>query len=117
MTGVQTCALPIYFLNSLKISNVFSDKFNQITFIINPQKKIFEIDAKNTDLGESKTQVESTLKGESIEANFNYKYITDCFQSINSDSVSLDFFTNTKPLVRKPVGDDTFMYLVMPMHR
>lgn len=104
-------------INSLKISNIFSDKFNQITIKIDPQKKVFELLSKNTDIGENITNVQTALTGESVEVNFNYKYITDSFQSINTDSMTILFYGNTKPTVIKPVGDNTFMYLVMPMHR
>jgi DNA polymerase-3 subunit beta len=103
---------------SLKISNIFSDKFNQTKIIINPKKKSFEIQSKNSDVGENKTAVDAALSGEPIEATFNYKYISDCFQSIDADSVSLQFNGSARPLVIRPVsGDQTFMYLVMPMNR
>ncbi|MCC6323577.1 DNA polymerase III subunit beta [Candidatus Nomurabacteria bacterium] len=105
------------FINSLKISNIFSDKFNQITIKIDPNKKVFELLSKNNDIGENTTNVQTALTGEGVEVNFNYKYITDAFQSINTDSITIFLYGNTKPTVIKPVGDNTFMYLVMPMHR
>ena len=57
------------------------------------------------------------LPGEEIEINFNHKYIIDCFQSIDCDSVSLSFNGLNKPVVIKGIGDKTFTYLVMPMNR
>ena len=105
------------FVNSLKVSNIFSDKFNQITIDVNPSKKIFNLESKNTDIGENSTSVQAALTGESVQANFNYKYIIDCFQSINTDSLTIMFYGNTKPTIIKPIGDNSFMYLVMPMHK
>lgn len=106
------------FLNALKISNIFSDKFNQIKLIADPKKKIFEIQTKNSDIGENKTSIDAALTGDPMEINFNYKYIADCFQSIDADSVSLQLSGLNRPMVIKPVsGDQTFMYLVMPMNR
>lgn len=104
-------------INSLKVSNIFSDKFNQITLDINPSKKIFNIESKNVDIGENNTSVQSALTGDPVQVNFNYKYITDSFQSINTDSLTIMFYGNTKPTIIKPIGDNSFMYLVMPMHR
>jgi DNA polymerase III sliding clamp (beta) subunit (PCNA family) len=49
--------------------------------------------------------------------NFNHKYIADCFQSIDTDSVALSFGGPTKPLVIKGVSDKSFLYLVMPMNK
>lgn len=105
------------FLSSLKISNIFSDKFNQVTFIINPAEKIFEIKAKNIDVGENKTILSGALSGEKVSANFNYKYIIDCFQSISGDSLSLELNGSNKAMIINAVGDPSFRYLVMPMNR
>jgi len=104
-------------LSSLKISNLFSDKFNQIGLTIKPSEKFFEIESKNTDIGENNTTLSGALSGEPVSANFNYKYILDCFQSISGDSLSLELNGNNKPMIIKAVGDPSFMYLVMPMNR
>lgn len=104
-------------LHAIKISNVLSDKFNQITFNLNPSEKVFEIDSKNNDVGENTTNIDSVLEGEEVSVNINYKYIVDCFQSINSDSVNLQLNGSNRPLIINPVGDSSFMYLVMPMNR
>ncbi|MES2216107.1 MAG: DNA polymerase III subunit beta [Patescibacteria group bacterium] len=105
-------------LKALKISNIFSDKFSQTRIVVNPKKNIFEIQSKNNDVGENKTHVDAALSGEPVEVTFNYKYVVDCFQSIEADSVSLQFNGIGRPMVIRPVsGDQTFLYLVMPMNR
>lgn len=105
------------FISSLKISNIFSDKFNQVVLNIKPNEKVFEIDSKNLDVGENTTLVSGALSGEEVSANFNYKYILDCFQSVAGDSLSIELNGNNKPMIIKGVGDSSFMYLVMPMNR
>ena len=106
------------FLNALKVSNIFSDKFNQVHIVVDPKAKAFEIHTKNIDVGENKTMVDSALTGDRVEINFNYKYIADSFQSIDADSLSLQLGGLNKPMVIRPVsGDQSFMYLVMPMNR
>jgi DNA polymerase-3 subunit beta len=104
-------------LNALKLSNIFSDKFNQINFKVNPATKTCEIKTKNSDVGENNTILDSAITGEPIEINFNYKYIVDCFQSIESDSLTLCFSGLNKPMIISPVSDGSFRYLVMPMNR
>ena len=105
------------FISSLKVSNVFSDKFNEITLTVKPGEKVFEIEAKNADIGENTTFIAGALSGENVSAKFNYKYILDCFQSIASDSLSLELNGTNRAMVIHPVGDSSFMYLVMPMNR
>lgn len=114
----EVVALKQDLLNALKISNIFSDKFNQVHISIDPKKKLFDIQTKNSDVGENKTAIDAAITGDPIEINFNYKYIIDCFQSIDADSVSLQLSGMNRPMVIRPVsGDQTFMYLVMPMNR
>lgn len=105
------------FISSLKISNIFSDKFNQIVLNVKPKNKIFEIESKNTDIGENTTLISGAFSGEDVSVNFNYKYILDCFQSIGGDSLELSLSGNNKPMIIRGVGDPSFMYLVMPMNR
>lgn len=104
-------------INALKVANVFSDKFNQVTFHVKPGEKTFEVEAKNNDIGENNTFIQSSLSGDDVSVNFNYKYIIDCFQSINTDSLNIEFNGGNRPMIIRALGDVSFMYLVMPMNR
>ena len=104
-------------INSLKISNIFSDNFNQMNISVKKGEKTIKIKTKNSNIGENTNIIEANIDGEDIEVNFNYKYIIDCLSSITSDSVSLSFNGLNKPLVVKGTSDKTFTYLVMPMNR
>ncbi len=104
-------------LNALKLSNIFSDKFNQVNLKISPKEKIFELSSANNDIGENKTYLDAVIKGEIIELGFNYKYFLDCFQSIGTDSVSIKLSGASRPIVISAVSDSSFTYLIMPMNR
>ena len=104
-------------LNALKLSNIFSDKFNQVNLKVSAKQKIFELSSINNDIGENKTHLDAALTGEDIELGFNYKYFLDCFVSITTDSVSIKFAGPTKPIVINPVSDSSFTYLIMPMNK
>lgn len=104
-------------LNALKISNVFSGKFNQVNLRISPKEKVFELSSANNDIGENKTYLDAAITGDDIELGFNYKYFLDCFQSITTDSLSIKFRGASSPIVISPVSDSSFLYLIMPMNR
>jgi len=116
-TETEAVLLKEDFARALRVSGIFTDKFSQIGFTVDPKKKLFKVTAKNSDVGENTTLLPSTLTGESLEINFNQRYIADCLSSISSDSVSLSFAGSSKPLVLKGVSDKSFTYLVMPMNR
>jgi DNA polymerase-3 subunit beta len=104
-------------LTALKLSNIFSDSFNQINIKASQSEKILEFRTKNSSIGESVNRLSATITGDPIEINFNHKYIVDCFQSIDSDSVSFSFNGLNKPMVIRGLSDKSFTYLVMPMNR
>lgn len=104
-------------INSLKISNIFSDNFNQMNISVKKEEKNITIRTRNNNIGENTNKIKSNIEGEDIDVNFNYKYIIDCLPSIMSDSIQLIFNGINRALIIKGVSDKTFTYLVMPMNR
>lgn len=105
------------FIQALKLTNAFSDNFNQVVLHISPSKKILEISTKNNDVGEGTQKIKGNISGEDLTITFNHKYIFDCLQSIENESLTLNFSGAGKPLVITPAHNVTFTYLVMPMNR
>jgi DNA polymerase-3 subunit beta len=103
--------------NSLKISNLFSNNFNQTSFIVDDKNNTLEVLSKNPEKGETRNTISSTVRGEALEINFNQKYINDCFNSIKSENLILNFNGSGKPMVIKGVNDNSFRYLVMPLNK
>lgn len=104
-------------VSSLRISNIFSDKFSQVIFNISPKDKIFKITTKNMDIGENVSSLDAVIKGEELTISFNYKYIVDCFQSIEGDSITLSLSDNNRAMIIRGTNDKSFTYLVMPMNK
>jgi DNA polymerase-3 subunit beta len=100
--------------NSLRISDIFSDKFNQLTITTNSENKTLELTTSNTDIGENTTSIQADISGDEMTVQFNHRYITDVFQSISTSEVELNLSPDA-PMVIKPKGDQSFQYLVMPM--
>ncbi len=104
-------------INSLKLAHIFSDNFNQISVHCLPKKNLFELKTKNNDVGENVNQLKAAIKGEDIDINFNYRYLSDAFSSVNSDSIFIGFNGLSRPVVLNGIADKSFTYLVMPMNK
>lgn len=102
---------------ALRVSNIFSDKFNQITLSVNPSMKECILYSKNTDIGEQKSVLTAALTGNQMELSVNFKYLHDSFQSLIGDSVAIECAEPNRPIRIHSVGDTNFLYLVMPMSR
>lgn len=103
-------------LNSLRLTNLFSDSFNQIVFNVDSKDNNIEISSKNKELGEHASKVASSIEGEGILVQFNYKYLSDSLSSIKNDSVKFSFAGKQKPIVVRGSEDKSFLYLMMPMN-
>lgn len=104
-------------INSLKLSSVFSDKSFTVNINVDPKHQSFKISTKNADIGENNSVLPGSFSGDSVISNFNYKYISECFSAIPSESVSMGFNGPQKPVIIRGVSDNSFTYLVMPMNR
>jgi len=104
-------------LNTLKLSTLFSDKFHKVVVSVNPDKKICIISTKNTEVGETESNLTATLSGDPIEISLNGKHIFDCLGAIEKDSVTMEFNGSDKPAVIRGLGDNSFTYLTMPLTR
>ena len=104
-------------VNCFKTTSVFSDTFNHTKFIVHAEEKSIEIITKNNNVGESSTTIPAAIVGDSMDINFNYKYIMDALVSINSDSLTMSFSGVNKPMIMKSVGEADFLYLLMPMNK
>jgi len=102
-------------INNIKIASLFSGKINNIKLTLNPQKSLIEIMAKDVDIGENKSQIETKIKGRAVEIIFNYRYLLDGLNNIFSDKVVLGLNTSANPIVIRPVGDISYTYVVMPI--
>lgn len=104
-------------IQSLNLSNTFANRFNQAKLVIELTSKKVRLETKNDDIGQSEIELDAAIEGEPLEISFNYKYLSDCFQSIAVDSVSLEFVSPTKPIIVRGVGQKDFLYLIMPTNR
>ena len=57
------------------------------------------------------------IKGKEGEISFNYKFLADGLSSIKSSEIlfELDLEKEEAPGVLKPVGDTSYIYVVMPI--
>ena len=103
------------FIDSLKISGLFSGKLNELNVAVNSEDGFLTIKTSNNESGENIAKIPAKITGESVKITFNHKYIYDCLPNINSEEIILRFSGEGKPLLITGAQDNTFQYLVMPM--
>jgi DNA polymerase-3 subunit beta len=103
------------FLSQIKAASLFSGKINEVKIKVNPQSKEVEISAKDPDIGESQSSISAKIEGDEIEASFNHKFLIDGILNIKSSEIIFDLSKEEGPCILKPVGDASYIYVVMPI--
>ena len=75
-----------------------------------------EISATSEETGKNETIVEATVDGGSVLIAFNVKYLREALEVIKTPNVALETSAANAPGVVRPVGEDDFLHVIMPMH-
>ena len=75
-----------------------------------------EISATSEETGKNETIVEATVDGGGVLIAFNVKFLREVLEVIKTPNVALETSAANAPGVIKPVGDDKFLHVIMPMH-
>jgi len=75
-----------------------------------------EISAQSEETGSNETIVEATVDGESLLIAFNVKFMRDVLEVIKTPNVAIETTASNAPGVIRPVGDENFIHVIMPMH-
>lgn len=73
------------------------------------------IRATSTETGDNVAQIDANVDGEPIEIAFNVKYMAEVLNVVDTPQVALETTSPMEPGVLKPVGDNDFIHIIMPM--
>ena len=107
------------FFNIIRVAGIFSSKINDIRINLNFQKNIIEVLSSDPDLGENKSQINADFstkeKRKDLEINFNYRYILEGLNNIQTKKILFGVNSESMPAIIKPIGEEGYLYLVMPI--
>lgn len=103
------------FEQGLRRTAIFSDSFQKVRVAI-AEKKV-SLTARNNDVGETTETVPASVAGEAIELSFNHRYLSAPLSLITAESITLSASGIGRPLVIRGGGDNSYLYLVMPMNQ
>ncbi len=74
------------------------------------------ISATAAEIGSGADELAATVEGDGGQIAFNAKYLTDVLSVIGTGQVALETQAPNAPGVIKPVGNDAYTHVIMPMH-
>jgi DNA polymerase-3 subunit beta len=67
------------------------------------------------DVGNASEELDATYEGTELTVAFNPEYFASGVEACSSDSITLSTLDSLKPAVVRGVGDDDYLYLLMPV--
>jgi len=106
---VETAA----FTRGNRAARIFAEGSGIVKLEIGSSK--MAISARAEEVGENKSEIEAAIEGHSNKIAFNGKYVADVLAVAHSSEVVLEMTNPQSPCVIRPVGDNTYIHVIMPM--
>lgn len=109
------------FLKACKQAEIFAREGSHIARVnilagepMQPGK--VEITGQSEETGYNQTVVDATVEGKDQLIAFNVRFLREVLDVIKTPNVALETTSETSPGVIRPVGEDNFVHVIMPMH-
>jgi DNA polymerase-3 subunit beta len=109
------------FLKACKQAEIFARDGSHIARLsITPGDEIqpgsVEISAHSEETGSNETVVDATIEGPSVVIAFNVRFLREVLDVIGTPNVALETTAAAAPGLVRPLGEDNFLHVIMPMH-
>jgi DNA polymerase-3 subunit beta len=74
------------------------------------------IAATAADVGDNDSELDATVEGEASQIAFNVRYLSEVLGVVKASQVALETQSANQPGLFRPVGDQDFLHVIMPMH-
>ncbi len=108
------------FLRETRIASIFARDGSGIVRLqftageeLNPGKIV--ISARAEEIGDNMGELDATIEGEPDKIAFNSRYLQDFLQVVGDGRVALEMNGPSRQGVLRPVGDERFVHVLMPM--
>ena len=103
-------------LSGTKSASLFSRSgLNDVKLNLIASEKIIEVYSTDNQTGEQKTRISGEVQGASNKIVLNHKYLVDGLSNIGAGEITMDVIDENNPCVLRPNGDNSYLYIVMPI--
>ena len=106
-------------LRAVKATSLFTrGGLNDVLCRLEPKDQkhgVLVLSSSNSSVGENKVTLECEMSGGENGITLNYRYLLDGLSHMESEHISIGVVDTQNPCVIRPVGDESFMYLIMPI--
>lgn len=74
------------------------------------------ITGQSEETGSNQTEIDASIEGSPLLIAFNVRFLREILEVMKSADVALETTAASAPGVIRPLGDDDFLHVIMPMH-
>lgn len=71
--------------------------------------------AAAAEVGDTEAQAEAVVEGDPLTIAFNARYLQEALANVDAERIGLEFSGPLSPGVLRPVGDDGYVHVIMPV--
>ncbi|GAB4522955.1 MAG: DNA polymerase III subunit beta [Anaerolineales bacterium] len=75
-----------------------------------------EISGQSEEIGSSRNLMDASIDGEAMVIAFNVRFLREVLDVIKTPNVALETTRSDTPGILRPINDDQFLHVIMPMH-
>ena len=102
------------FLGAIKRASLMDSSGSQVRISVNAPSQTLQLNTTQ-EVGSTQEIVRGTVEGEDVEIGFNSYYVNEGLAAMSSQEVALELQGSLKPGILRGVGDEGYLYLVMPV--
>lgn len=104
-----------HLIAGVKRTSLMSQSSAPVKLSISQDSQTIQLSAAAQDVGRAQETIQCECTGEDTNIAFNYSYVLDGLQSVETDEVLLELQSSLKPGIFKSAAGERFLYLVMPV--
>jgi DNA polymerase-3 subunit beta len=71
----------------------------------------------NTEIGNAREEIRLEMEGKEMEISFNPRYFIEALRVIENEVINILFTSTIGPCIIKPLQNDAFVYLILPIRK
>lgn len=95
--------------------SLLSNKVAPVQVNVDAEAKVVTLFTNSQDIGNAQETLLGEIEGESVDIAFSYTFMLDGLNAIKSNELYFDLFGPMKPGILRAVGEENYLYLIMPV--
>jgi DNA polymerase-3 subunit beta len=96
-----------------RVSTVSSEKGRAVKLNVTAEKVVLTVN--NPDSGSAEEEISASYNADPLDIGFNSRYLLDIVGQFKGDTANFDFADAGSPTIIRDAGDESALYVLMPM--